>query len=488
MKIGLEVHCQLLTKTKLFCGCENGFSSEPNTRVCEYCIGLPGSKPRVNRQAVEMALRIATALGCRIPKETFFSRKSYFYPDMGKNFQVTQYEMPLATDGKLAAAGKEIRIKRINVEEDPARIVHEGGSITTASHVLVDYNRSGAPLCEIVTEPDFSGPKEARLFLQELSTMLQYLNAFNPDMEGSMRVDANISLDQKDILEKQSFSGSQRSAASLQTPGLKGSERVEIKNISGFKDIEKALEYEVVRQRTSYSRKKEIVQETRSWDAAAGVTRSIRTKEGEEDYGYIFEGDIPKIRVDAAMLKSIRETMPEFARDKVRKYASMGIQEELAVSIASEPDLAEMFEKVIKTIDADFAARWFAGEIKKTLNFSNIRLKDTGIKESHITRMLQLVYDRRITERTAEMLFRDMVKKPEDPEEMMKKSDVSIIHDEEKLEDIIKHVLSENSKALLDYKSGRKESFNFLVGQVMRKTQGRGDPVAIRKLLEQMLK
>ena len=470
MKIGLEIHTQLLTKTKLFCGCENGFSSEPNTRVCEYCIGLPGSKPRVNKQAMEMALRIATALGCRMPKETFFSRKSYFYPDIGKNFQVTQYEMPLATDGKLAAAGKEIRIKRINVEEDPARIVHEGGSITTASHVLVDYNRSGVPLCEIVTEPDFSSPKEARLFLQELSTMLQYLNAFNPDIEGSMRVDANISLDQKDI------------------PGLKVSERVEIKNISGFKDIEKALEYEVVRQRTSYLRKKEIVQETRSWDAGAGVTRSIRTKEGEEDYGYIFEGDIPKIRVDAGMLRTIKETMPEFARDKVRKYASMGIQEELAVSIASEPDIAEMFEKVIMTIDADFAARWFAGEIKKTLNFSNIRLKDTGIKESHVTRMLQLVYDRRITERTAELLFRDMVKKPEDPDEMMKKNDVSIIHDEEKLEDVIKQVLSENSKALLDYKTGRKESFNFLVGQVMRKTQGRGDPVTIRKLLEQMLK
>ena len=390
--------------------------------------------------------------------------------ERGKNFQVTQYEMPLATDGKLAAAGKEIRIKRINVEEDPARIVHEGGSITTASHVLVDYNRSGVPLCEIVTEPDFSSPKEARLFLQELSTMLQYLNAFNPDIEGSMRVDANISLDQKDI------------------PGLKVSERVEIKNISGFKDIEKALEYEVVRQRTSYLRKKEIVQETRSWDAGAGVTRSIRTKEGEEDYGYIFEGDIPKIRVDAGMLRTIKETMPEFARDKVRKYASMGIQEELAVSIASEPDIAEMFEKVIMTIDADFAARWFAGEIKKTLNFSNIRLKDTGIKESHVTRMLQLVYDRRITERTAELLFRDMVKKPEDPDEMMKKNDVSIIHDEEKLEDIIKDVLSQNSKALLDYKTGRKESFNFLVGQVMRKTQGRGDPVTIRKLLEQMLK
>ncbi len=470
MKIGLEVHCQLSTKTKLFCGCENGFSSEPNTRVCAYCIGLPGSKPRVNRQAVEMALRIATALGCRMPKETFFSRKSYFYPDMGKNFQVTQYEMPLATDGKLAAAGKEIRIKRINLEEDPARIVHEGGGITTASYALVDYNRSGVPLCEIVTEPDFTTPKQTRLFLQELSTMLQYLNAFNPDMEGSMRVDANISLDQKDI------------------PGLKRSERVEIKNISGFKDIEKALEYEVVRQRTLYSRKKEIVQETRSWDAGAGVTRSLRAKEVEEDYGYIFEGDIPKIRVDAGMLRTIKETMPEFARDKVRKYASMGIQEELAVSIASEPDLAEMFEKVIKTIDADFAARWFAGEIKKTLNFSNIRLKDTGIKEFHITRMLQLMYDRRITERTAELLFRDMVKRPEDPEEMMKKSDVSIIHDEEKLEDVIKDVLNENSKALLDYKSGRKESFNFLVGQVMRKTQGRGDPVTIRKLLEQMLK
>lgn len=468
MKIGLECHIQLSTKTKMFCGCENGFSAEPNSRVCEYCIGLPGSKPRANGVAIETALKIAIALNCNIPKETFFSRKSYFYPDMGKNFQVTQYEMPLATQGKLRAGGREIRIRRINLEEDPARIVHEGGSITTANYVLVDYNRSGSPLCEIVTEPDFASPKETRIFLQELSTMLQYLDAFNPDVEGSMRVDANISLDSKDV------------------PGLRKSERVEIKNISGFKDIEKALDYEVVRQRTAYARKKEIIQETRAWDAAAGVTRSLRTKEGDEDYGYIFEGDIPKILISGEKIKMLKETMPEFASDKIRKYKSMGIQEDLAVSIASEPDMAEMFEKVIKSVDADLAARWFAGEIKKTLNFNAARLRDTGIKEHHVSKMLQLVYDKRITEHTAEMLFRDMVKKPQDPEKMIEGK--SMINDEDKLEDIARQVLSENSKALLDYKAGRKESFNFLVGQVMRKTQGRGDPVAIRKLLEQMLK
>ncbi len=467
MKIGLEVHVQLSTRTKMFCGCPNGFSSEPNTRVCEYCIGLPGSKPRVNEKAVETALRVAIALGCRIPKETFFSRKSYFYPDMGKNFQVTQYEVPLATGGSLEAAGKEIRIRRINLEEDPARIVHEGGGITTATHVLVDYNRSGSPLCEIVTEPDFTSPKETRLFLQDRSTMLQYLNAFNPDVEGSMRVDANISLDSKDI------------------HGLKKSGKVEIKNISGFKDIEKALEYEVVRQRTSFMRKNEIVQETRAWDAGAGVTRALRTKEGEEDYGYIFEGDIPRIRL-TERAEPLKGTMPEFAKDKIRKYKSMGIQEDLAVSIASEPDIAEMFEKVSKSIDPDLAARWFAGEIKKTLNYSNMHLKDTGIKDAHIAKMLQLVSDRRITERTAEMLFRDMVKKPQDPEEMMKGKET--IGDGEKLESIVMQVIGENPRALLDYKAGRKESFNFLVGQVMRKTQGRGDPVAIRKLLEEKTK
>ncbi|MDI6721255.1 MAG: Asp-tRNA(Asn)/Glu-tRNA(Gln) amidotransferase subunit GatB [Candidatus Aenigmarchaeota archaeon] len=470
MKIGLEVHVQLSTKTKMFCGCENSFSSEPNTYVCEYCIGLPGSKPRVNRAALEAGIRVAIALSCKLPSQTFFSRKSYFYPDMGKNFQITQYEIPLATGGKLVVGSKEIRIKRINLEEDPARIVHEGGSITTACYVLVDYNRSGVPLCEIVTDPDFRSPKETRMFLQELSSMLQYLNIFNPDIEGSMRVDANISLDGKDL------------------PGIKGSPRVEIKNISGFKDIEKALDYEVVRQRTSFKRKKEIVQETRSWDAAAGVTRSLRTKEGEEDYGYIFEGDIPKIQLAQEKISELRATMPEFARDKIKKYMLMGIQEGLAVSIASEPDLAEMFERVIKIIDPDLAARWFAGEIKKTLNYSSLRLRDTGIKDYHITKMLQLVQDKRITEHTAEMLFRDIIKRPQDPEEIMKKSDIKIIHDEEKLENIVREVMEENSKALLDYKSGRKESFNFLVGQVMRKTQGRGDPVTIRKLLQEMLK
>jgi len=260
MKIGLEIHVQLATKTKLFCSCPNKVSKKPNTLTCDYCLGLPGTKPRLNKKALEYAIKIGLALNCKFPEKTYFSRKSYFYPDMAKNFQITQYEVPFAKDGYVTInihnKEKKIRIRRIQLEEDPARIVHVGGSITEANYVLVDYNRSGIPLCEIVTEPDMENPAEARLFLQKLSSMLQYLDIFNPDVEGSIRVDANISL---------------------------GESRVEIKNISGFKEVEKALNFEVVRQKNLMKKSKEILRETRGWDSVANVTRSLRSKEEEEE-------------------------------------------------------------------------------------------------------------------------------------------------------------------------------------------------------------
>ncbi len=469
VKIGLEVHCQLTTDTKLFCGCPNKFVKEPNTLVCEYDIGMPGSKPRVNAKALEYAILIGLSLECKISSPTFFSRKSYFYPDMGKNFQITQYEVPIAHSGKIKLGTKMIAIKRIQLEEDPARIIHagksyDGGShqsvgITEASYVLVDYNRSGVPLCEIVTDPDFESPHEAREFLQKLSSILQYLNVFDPNVEGSMRVDANISL---------------------------AANRVEVKNISGFKDVERALNYEIIRQKNVLRRKQKIIRETRGWDAVAGVTRSLRTKEEEMDYGYIFEGDLPKFTFAAEQLEKLKSLIPELPDQKIKRYVKeLKISEELAVSIVSEPDLAEAFEKVIKYVDKELASKWFAGAIKKTLNFNNMRLKDSKLKIDGIIRLLEMVQHKTLTDHSAEMLLREMVVKPIDPETQSKS--VSRIYDEETIEGTIKEVLDSNTKAVLDYKSGKQESFNFLVGQVMKKTQGRGDPETIRKLLRTLI-
>lgn len=459
MKIGLEVHVQLLTKSKLFCSCANRFVSGPNTLTCDYCLGMPGTKPRLNKEAVNAAMKIGLALNCKFPKEMFFSRKSYFYPDMAKNFQITQYEMPIASSGHLKVGRKKVRIRRIQMEEDPARIVHVG-TITQAEYMLLDYNRSGVPLCEIVTEPDFADPKEARIFLQELSSILQYLNVFNPYIEGSMRVDANISI---------------------------GKERVEVKNISGFKEVERALNYEIVRQRGVLRRGAQVVRETRAWDALAGVTRSLRVKEEEEDYGYIFEGDLPRITISARTLKEMKKQLPEFSQQKIKRYMKTGVKEELAEAIASEPDLAEAFELVAAAVNINLAASWFAGEIKKTLNYHNLRLRDTRIKPEHIAKLLLLIEKKQITERSAELILREMVEQPIEPDALLKERDVARISDEELIENIVKEVLEEHSRAVADYKSGKEEAFNYLVGQVMRKTQGRGDQEVVRSVLKRRL-
>ncbi|MFH0832376.1 MAG: Asp-tRNA(Asn)/Glu-tRNA(Gln) amidotransferase subunit GatB [Candidatus Aenigmatarchaeota archaeon] len=458
MKIGLEVHVQLLTKTKLFCSCPNRIVKEANTLVCETCLGFPGSKPRINATAVDYGIKVALALNCKLPKETFFSRKSYFYPDMSKNFQITQYEIPLAKGGLLKVNGKWIRIRRINLEEDPARIVHEG-TITESKYVLVDYNRSGVPLCEIVTEPDFASPKEARAFLQELSSILEYLGVFDPNVEGSMRVDSNISLAEN---------------------------RVEVKNISGFKDVEQALSYEIIRQNNLLRSGKKIILETRAWDPASGITRSLREKEGEEDYGYIFEGDLPRVGITKNKIAEIKKSLPELAHEKIGRYENMGIAKDLAVSITTEPELARMFEEVINEIDKHIAANFFAKELKKTLNYNNLRIKDTGIESWHLIKLLRMVHEEKITVKTAELLLRKIINEPQDPEKLAGTRGVGRMSDESVLKPLVEEVLNENAKAILDYKAGKAGAFEFIVGQVMRKTEGRGDPETIRRLLKIM--
>jgi aspartyl-tRNA(Asn)/glutamyl-tRNA(Gln) amidotransferase subunit B len=465
MKIGLEIHTQLNTQTKLFCGCLNKFTEIPNLHVCDQCTGFPGSKPRLNRKAVEFALKIAIALKCRIPNETYFSRKSYFYPDMGKNFQITQYDMPVALDGQLAVGAKKIRIRRIQIEEDPARLMHmadgEPATITTSKYVLVDYGRSGTPLCEIVTEPDFSSPREAKEFLQQLSSILEYLDVFDPSQEGSMRVDANISL---------------------------GPSRVEVKNITGFKDVERALNFEAVRQKGVIKRKQKVRRETRGWDASSGITRSLRSKEEEEEYGYIFEPDLPKLSVRREDIEKLKAAMPEFAHEKAKRYIKdYGIHGEIAAAITVEPDFAEMFENVASHTEKLLAARWFAGPIRKILNFRALRIRNTRLTAENISRLLYHVKSRTITERTAELLLRDMITRGTDVDILISSQGAERIEDEGQLDYLVKETLDENPKAIIDYKSGKQEAFHFLVGQIMRKTRGRGDVEVIRRLLRRKI-
>ena len=465
MKIGLEVHVQLTTKTKLFCGCANKFTEIPNAHVCEVCLGFPGSKPRMNRKAVDFATKIGLALGCRFPRKMMMSRKAYFYPDMSKNFQITQYEFPIALEGHLMLGKKKIRIRRIQIEEDPARLVHmadgEDASISSAKYVLVDYGRSGTPLCEIVTEPDFASPQEAREFLQDLSAILEYLQVYDPSQEGSMRVDANISL---------------------------GPARVEVKNISGFRDVEKALGYEALRQKGLLRRRQKVKRETRGWDASAGITRSQRSKEEEEEYGYITETDIPQIMISRDEIERLKKQMPEFAHEKTERYVKeLSIPREIAAAITLEHEFAEMFEQVLRRSDRQLAARWFSGPIRKTLNYNGMTMAHSKLTAENIVKLLKYVQDKAVTEHSAEMLLREMVARGTDVDILVASSRTERIEDESQLEFVVKEVLDENPKAIIDYKSGKQEAFHFLVGQAVRKTKGRADTEVVRKLLRRKI-
>ncbi len=462
IRIGLETHVQLNTRTKLFCGCPlKGLDeAEPNTRVCETCLGLPGSKPRTNRAAVDAGIKIALALSCKMPKEIFFSRKSYFYPDMSKNFQITQYEAPIAKEGMIEVGGKTIRIRRLNLEEDPAKLVHIGGSITDAKYVLVDYNRSGTPLCEIVTEPDFDTPREARLFLQQLMMILEYLKVFASG-EYSLKTDANIS---------------------IQTDSVKG-ERVEVKNITGFREIEKALNFEIVRQRNVAKRGQKIEQETRAWDAVAKVTRSLRTKEGEDDYGYIPENDLTRIELKTEKIKSIEKTLPEMPRQKRERYQKLGLSKELSYSIAQDLEIAQFFESLAKKFDPKFAGTWML-VLQKTLNYNDLLLKESKLTEDVFTKLLKSVESGKLSERAGELVLRETILAPEKLDELLKKYEKAGTGEIEK---IIISVIAKNSKAVDDYKKGNEKSLDFILGQVMRETKGKADAKEIRKTIKEKI-
>jgi len=463
VKIGLETHVQLNTKSKMFCGCSmiDISKAEPNSRCCPICLGMPGSKPRANKAAIEAGIKIALALNCKINPEIFFSRKTYLYPDMSKNFQITQYEIPLATGGSLDIVDskgktKTIRLERINLEEDPAKLQHIGGNITTASHVLIDYNRSGIPLCEIVTSPDFSTPKEARIFLQRLLAILEYLKVFKIG-ELSIKSDANISIENK--------------------------ERIEIKNITGFKEIEDAFLYEIVRQKDILKRGGKIIRETRAWDEKAKITRSLRKKEFEEDYGYIFEPDLTKIEISKEWIEKLEKTLPELPHQKFERYKKQfNISSELASSIITDLELAQLYEKVVKKIEPKFVATW-VNILKKTLFYNDLELKETKLTPQIFVRLLGLIQDKKVTDRGGEMILREVIFKPEEFDDLVKK--YSKI---ENINEIVDGILKKEKKVVKEVKEGNEKAMEFLIGEIIKKTGKRIDGKTVRSILEEKLK
>ncbi len=476
--IGLEVHAQLLTETKIFCSCKNEFGAPPNTNVCPVCLGMPGSLPVLNKKAVEYAVKAALALNCKINRYSVFARKHYFYPDLPKAYQITQYELPFAENGwieieKKDGTKKRIRIRRIHMEEDAGKTIH-GERFDENSYV--DLNRAGTPLIEIVSEPDISTPEEARLYMQKLRDILVWIGVNDGNLEeGSLRCDANVSIRPKGSKE-------------LGT-------RTEIKNVNSFRFIQKALEYEIERQIKVVKSGGEVVQETRLFDSSKGVTKTMRTKEEAEDYRYFPEPDLPPLIIDDEWLQSIKESLPELPDQVKERFVSeFEITPYDASILVRDRNLAEFFEK---------AARSYKGEAKRVanliisdylgiLNEEKLSIDESPVKPEDIAELLNLVDKGTISLRVAkEDVLPEMVKSGKSPSAIVEEKGLVQISDESALKEIIKKVVSNNEKAVKQYREGnekqKQKAVKFLIGQVMKETRGKANPKLLNELIPQVL-
>jgi len=476
--IGLEVHVQLETATKIFCGCSTTAEAdeEPNTRTCPVCLGLPGALPVLNEGAVEAAVKIGKALSATIPERTTFHRKNYYYPDLPKNFQLTQYDAPICQQGSLDISvedqEREIGITRAHLEEDPGSLQHKGGNIDTADATLINYNRAGTPLVEIVTEPDFRSPAETRAFLAKLEDVLEYLGVFDATRDGSLRVDANISLVEADAVEDD---------GSIADDVLADANRTEVKNISSHKGAEKALAYEVTRQKNAVRRGRVIETETRHWDESRGITVSMRSKESEADYRYFREADLPPLEVAHWKDEIPIPELPDARRERFQR--EYGLDSEAASKLTSTKEVADFFESVAESFDAELAATWVADNLLGELNYRDMEITDVEGRLDEFTRLIELVDSDELTVKNAEeVVLREMLDAGDDPETIIDREGLGKA-DEGEIEGFVLDVIEENPEAVEDYHNGEGGALNFLVGQVMQKSQGSADPGSVNELL-----
>ena len=471
VKIGLEIHCQLTSlKTKLFCGCSADYRGKPpNTHVCPVCLGLPGAMPVINKKAVEMALMVALALNCKIAKTTFFARKNYFYPDLPKNFQISQYDLeggePLASNGYITLTvnktKKTVRIRRIHLEEDPGKLFHPGG-IGVSSYTLIDYNRSGIALVEIVTEPDFESPVEARIFLQKLRSILEHLGVFDGGLEGAMRCDANISVE--------------------------GGGRIEIKNISSFKDVERALNYEIIRQKDLVKKGVKFGMETRHWDEARRITVTLRTKEEEQDYRYFVEPDLCPILIDEEWVKRLKHEMPELPDARKERFMrEYGLPEYDSEVLVSERALADFFEECVKIYGKPKpVANWLMGDVLQCLHSLETSIDKCKVTPKHLAEMLMLMDKGDISIKIAKKVLWEMMKTGKTALTIVEEKGWKRITDIETLEKIVSKVFMENPKAVKDALIDEK-AIHYLIGKTMEATKGMADPNLTNQIIRKKL-
>jgi aspartyl-tRNA(Asn)/glutamyl-tRNA(Gln) amidotransferase subunit B len=478
--IGLEVHVQLRTDTKIFCGCSTDPADGPNTNTCPVCLGLPGSLPVLNEGAVEAAVKVGKAIDATIPERTRFHRKNYYYPDLPKNFQISQYDAPICQDGHLEfSAGDERRtvgIRRAHLEEDPGSLTHKGGSIDTAEYTLVDYNRAGTPLLEVVTDPDFRDATEVRAFLAKLEEVLEYLGVFDASRDGSLRVDANLS-----VVEESEVGAD----GSVDDAVLEAANRTEVKNISSHKGAEKALAYEAQRQKNAIERGRVVQQETRHWDESRGITVSMRSKEEEKDYRYYREADLPPLEVADWKAEIAIPELPEARRERFR--AEYGLGSEAAAKLTATKQVADFYEEVAAEFDADLAATWVADNLLGELNYRDMAVTDVEGRLDEIKRLVELVAEEEITAKNArETVLRSMLDDGHDPDSVVEEEGLGKTGGDE-VQRAVEAAIEENPSAVEDYHAGEGGAINFLVGQVMQKTGGSADPGEVNQLLREAL-
>ena len=474
--IGLEVHAQLKTKSKIFCGSDASFGANPNEHTCTIDLGLPGVLPVLNKEVVESSIKLGLAVGAKISESCRFARKHYFYPDLPKGYQISQYESPICEGGEVSFLTKKnekviIGLTRIHMEEDAGKLIHDDPSLKNTGS-LVDFNRAGVPLLEIVSEPELRSPEDAELYARKLRTLVRYLDICDGNMqEGSLRCDANIS---------------------LRKPGEKSfGSKVEIKNVNSFRSLRKALEYEELRQAELLNENQSIIQETRLWDESSNVTRNMRTKEYAHDYRYFPDPDLVPLEVDKEWISEIEKTLPELPDTKrarfVNNYKLPLYDSEI---LTSEHAIADYFEKTVKSFDpkdVKLASNWVMGDILGLLNERKISIEECPISPENLAEMISLIIDGTISGKIAKEVFTEMAKSGNNAHKIVDEKGLKQISDLDSLEKIVIKILNENPDEVKAYKGGKNKLLGFFVGQVMKETQGKANPKSLQNILGEQL-
>jgi len=468
--IGLEIHCRMSTKTKMFCRCSNIiFNEPPNSHVCPICMGFPGMLPLINEEAVKRAIKGALALGCSIPEFSKMDRKSYFYPDLPKGYQISQYDLPISEKGKVTitlsdGSTKDIGITRLHIEDDAGKLTHRDGG------TLVDFNRSGTPLMEIVSEPDIRSVEEASAYARQLQKVMRYVDASDADMEkGQMRFDINVSIRPKGQKEF----------------GTKS----EVKNLNSFRSLEKAIAYEIKRQTEVLEGGGKVIQETRGWDDNKEITVEQRTKEEAADYRYFPEPDIPPIVVTKEMIEEIKKEIPELHTEKADRYQSeLKLPPQDAHQLSSDANLADYYEKALAiSNEPKKTANWLLSELLGLLKSKGLTITDSNLSAENLGKLVKLIEEGTITGKIAKDIFPEVYEDNLDPEKVVEKKGLKVMEDTGELEKICQEVINKNPQIVADFKGGKEKAIGNLIGQVMAATKGTANPKSVNDVLRKLL-